>query len=78
MSNTAFSKQINGSHYKIMKIQPTEFSHKNELNWCESNVIKYICRHKNKNGIEDLRKAIHYIEFLAEMDYPEEVLHENK
>lgn len=73
---TAFKKQVDGMHYKDMVIQPTEFSHKNGLSWCEANVVKYICRHKAKNGIVDLRKAIHYIEFLAEMNYPDERLFE--
>jgi hypothetical protein len=26
------------------------------------NVIKYVCRYMNKNGIEDLDKIIHYCE----------------
>jgi hypothetical protein len=62
-------KQIGGYHYKGMAIQPIEFAQKNRLNYCESNVIKYICRHADKNGVEDLRKAIHNIELLIQIEY---------
>ena len=30
------------------------------------NIIKYVWRYNNKNGIEDLRKAKHYLEWLIE------------
>lgn len=70
----ALDFQVSGTHYKKYKIQPTEYCQANKIPWCESNVIKYISRHKDKNGIEDLRKAKHYIELLAQLDYPDEVL----
>tara|TARA_R100001079_G_C4353487_1_gene111982 strand:- start:327 stop:575 length:249 start_codon:yes stop_codon:yes gene_type:complete len=53
-------KQIGGSHYKDMAIQPFEFISKNELTFFQGNVIKYVCRYKQKNGIQDLEKVIHY------------------
>ena len=59
-------KQVGGDHYKTMKIQPNEYIMANGLNWCQGNVIKYITRYPNKNGIEDLKKAIHYIELEIE------------
>ena len=65
----ATDKQIGGSHYKENKIQPIEFIHANNIPFIEANVIKYITRHKFKNGAEDLRKAIHYIEMLIELEY---------
>lgn len=61
--------QVAGNHYKNMKIQPVEFCQKNELNFCESSVIKYICRHRHKNGLEDLKKAKHFIELLMSLEY---------
>lgn len=61
--------QIGGGHYKDMPIQPAEFCQKNNLNFCESAVIKYICRHKNKNGAEDIEKAIHFLHLLLEWEY---------
>ena len=68
MNNTALSQQVGGSHYKDMVIQPVEFIEKNNLGFCAGNVIKYICRYKNKNGIEDLKKARHYIDLLIEIE----------
>ena len=67
---SAYDKQIGGSHYKKMKIQPSRFVIENELLFPEGNVIKYICRHRFKNGKEDLEKAIHFIEMIIERDYP--------
>ena len=68
---TALNTQVGGSHYKDMAIQPIEFTHKNNLNFCQGNVIKYITRYKNKNGIEDLKKVKHYVDLLIELEYGE-------
>jgi len=68
----AYKKQIGGSHYLKMKIQPSEFANKNNLPFAEGNAIKYICRHKYKGGKEDLKKAKHYIEMIEERDYQTE------
>lgn len=59
-----FTQQVGGMHYKSMKIQPVEFILANELGFCEGNVVKYICRYKQKAGVQDLRKVIHYAELL--------------
>jgi len=69
---SAYKKQIGGSHYLKMKIQPSEFANKNNLPFAEGNAIKYICRHKYKGGKEDLKKAKHYIEMIEERDYGNE------
>lgn len=61
--------QIGGSHYAKYKIQPTEFIHANNVSFIEGNIIKYVLRHKDKNGIEDLKKAKHYIDLLIEFEY---------
>ena len=66
---SAYKKQIGGSHYKNMKIQPSKFINDNNLKFAEGNAIKYICRHAYKGGKEDLKKAIHYIEMIIERDY---------
>lgn len=58
--------QIGGNHYKKEKIQPIEYIMSNELDFCEGNVVKYITRWRHKNGLEDLQKARHYIDFLIE------------
>ena len=67
-----YKKQVGGSHYLKMKIQPSEFANKNNLPFAEGNAIKYICRHKYKGGKEDLKKAKHYIEMIEERDYQTE------
>ena len=54
------SRQVGGSHYKDFHIQPYEFISKNDLSFFQGNVIKYVCRYKNKNGIQDLEKIKHY------------------
>ena len=66
---SAYDKQIGGSHYRSLKIQPSKFVIENELLFPEGCVIKYICRHRFKNGKEDLLKAIHFIEMIIERDY---------
>ena len=68
---SAKNTQIGGAHYRHMPIQLTEFCQRNELNFCEANVIKYVCRHREKNGREDILKAMHYLELLLEFEYPE-------
>jgi hypothetical protein len=69
MTNKAFFKQIGGKHYKKMKIQPSVFINENSLPFAEGNAIKYICRHQDKGGKQDLLKAIHYIQMIIERDY---------
>jgi len=68
----ALKEQIGGSHYKTFKIQPIEFVHKNNLSFIQGNIIKYICRYKTKNGIEDLKKIKHYVDLLIGMEYENE------
>ena len=55
-------KQIGGSHYKSFAIEPWTFVQENNLNPFQANVIRYACRYKNKGGIQDLEKIIHYCE----------------
>ena len=60
--------QIGGNHYSKMEIQPIEYIMKNKIPYCEANVIKYLSRWRSKNGVEDLRKAKHYIDLLIEAE----------
>ena len=69
---SALDKQVSGSHYKNYEVQPVEFCQKNELNYCESAAIKYLCRHRDKNGLDDLHKAKHYIDLLIELEYADQ------
>lgn len=66
---SAKAAQVGGSHYKQFAIQPIEFIHANKLPFIEGNCIKYLCRHRDKNGREDLEKVKHYIDLLIEMEY---------
>lgn len=65
---TALNKQVAGTHYKDLPIQPVEYIHANAIGYFEGNVIKYVSRWRNKNGIADLEKAKHYIELLIELE----------
>ena len=66
-----YKKQVGGSHYQSMMIQPSEFINKNNLPFAEGNAIKYLCRHKQKGQKQDLEKAIHYCQMAIDRDYPE-------
>ena len=69
MTYDTLEDQVGGKHYKGMKIQPAEFINENHLEFAEGNVIKYVCRHKKKDGEKDLLKAKHYIDMIIERDY---------
>ena len=62
--DVAKQRQEGGDHYRSLPLQPIEFILKNELGFCEGNVVKYVSRWQSKGGIEDLRKARHYIDLL--------------
>lgn len=70
---SALDIQEGGNHYKKYKIQPIEFVFANNIPVLEANAQKYILRHADKNGMEDLRKARHYLELMAEMYYGEKL-----
>lgn len=61
-------KQVGGSHYQHFKIQPVDYIADNQIPYLEGNVIKYVSRWRNKNGVEDLEKAKHYLEILIEKE----------
>lgn len=64
--------QVGGSHYKDMAIQPIEFIEANKMSYLEGNVVKYVSRYKRKNGVDDLRKAKHYLDLIIERWNPDE------
>lgn len=68
-SLNANTKQIGGTYYQT-PIQPWDFIVANDLGFLEGNAIKYIARHRKKNGREDLEKAIHYLQKALEVFYP--------
>lgn len=69
---SALDTQQGGSHYRDMKIQPIEFISANGLDFFQGNMLKYLCRHKAKNGVEDLQKVIHYAQLAIELQYGEQ------
>lgn len=68
ITKQSMKKQIGGNHYSKFAIQPTEFIYKNNIPFIEGCAIKYLCRWKDKGGVQDLDKAIHFIEMLKELN----------
>jgi hypothetical protein len=59
--------QIGGTHYAENAIQPWDFIIANNLGYLEGTAIKYLCRWKSKGGVQDLKKAKHFIEKAIEV-----------
>jgi len=57
---------IDPKHYNMFKIEPRDFITANNLNFNQGNIVKYVCRYKTKNGLEDLKKAQNYLNYLIE------------
>ncbi len=68
LNKRALDIQVAGNHYKELAIQPVEYIHANNIGYFEGNVIKYVSRWRNKNGVKDLEKAKHYIDLLIELE----------
>ncbi len=58
--------KINPSYYIGTKIQVSDFIAEFKLDYFQGNIVKYVVRHKHKNGLEDLEKAKWYLEKLIE------------
>ena len=71
---SVWKKQVGGDHYRKYKLQPSKFVTENKLLYPEGCVIKYVVRHQDKGGKQDLEKAKHMIDMIIERDYsgPEE------
>ena len=65
---SALDRQEAGNHYKDMAIQPAEFIHLNGIGFLEGCVIKRMCRWRKKDGLQDLRKAIHEIQLILDIE----------
>jgi hypothetical protein len=66
------SKSVNdiqhgGDHYKNRAIQPWDYVIANDMGYLEGTIVKYITRYKDKNGVEDLMKARHFLDKLIEV-----------
>lgn len=52
------------AHYAGLEIDVIDFCHANDIPFLEGNIIKYVCRWKQKGGLEDLHKALDYLQRL--------------
>jgi hypothetical protein len=68
VATTANDRQVGGGHYKVLSIQPWDFIAANKLGYFEGNVVKYVSRHQDKGGLQDLHKARHYLDKLIELE----------
>lgn len=65
-SSLLLTDKINPPHYKQGNIEVCDFIIDQKLDYLEGNIIKYVCRYKRKNGLEDLEKARWYLNKLIE------------
>ena len=70
---SANSHQVGGTHYAKHSIQPWDYIVANKLGYLEGNIVKYISRWREKGGIDDLRKVMHYTEKLIEVAQQEDL-----
>ena len=69
--NNKEKDNIKPDHYGNSKIDVISFCQANNLDFMQGNVIKYITRYRKKNGLEDVRKAVEYINRILANEYPE-------
>jgi UDP-3-O-acyl-N-acetylglucosamine deacetylase len=65
---SANETQHGGTHYKALRIQPWDYIDANDIPFLEGSAIKYLTRWRDKGGVEDLRKAIHFIQKRIEIE----------
>tara|TARA_B110000003_G_C16569412_1_gene503686 strand:+ start:757 stop:1005 length:249 start_codon:yes stop_codon:yes gene_type:complete len=68
LEGSKLREQVGGDHYSKLAIQPVTYINANGLSYLQGNVIKYVTRYKDKNGLQDLEKAKHYVEMLIELE----------
>lgn len=64
---SALEKQVGGDHYSKLKIQPVEFIATNGWDFLAGSVFKYVTRYKDKNGRQDIEKAIHFLQLRNQL-----------
>ena len=65
-------KQVGGQHYKGVDIEHWDWVHSNNLDYFQGQITKYVIRWKDKNGLEDLEKAKHFLEKYIELEQPKD------
>ena len=68
MNKLANDIQIGGTHYKEQTLQPWDAIAAWDCGFLDGNVIKYVVRYRSKGGVEDLKKARHYLDKLIELE----------
>ncbi|MDX0622871.1 DUF3310 domain-containing protein [Sinorhizobium medicae] len=63
----ALKSQVGGNHYSKMKIQPMEFAMANKWDAGAFSILKYVTRYMDKNGLQDLQKARHFVDLREEL-----------
>lgn len=71
---TANSTQVGGSHYRTV-FQHWDLAHLLNLGYFEGQITKYTTRHANKNGLQDVQKAIHFLQKLIELEPQRQPMH---
>jgi hypothetical protein len=66
--DNARSVQVGGDHYSKLAIQPFDYITANGIGFAEGCCIKYLTRWRDKGGVQDLRKARHFIDMLIERE----------
>lgn len=64
----ANDRQVAGIHYQKQKIQHWDYVAANDLDYFQGQITKYVSRWKDKNGLDDLRKAQHFLEKYIEVE----------
>ena len=70
---SALDKQVDGNHYKNLRIQPVYYIHLNKIPFIEGCIIKYATRWRDKGGIKDLEKIKHFVDLLIELEAKNEI-----
>lgn len=70
---SALDRQVGGGHYREGAIQPVQYIEANSLRFLEGCVVKRVTRHDREGGKGrlDIEKAIHELQLLLELRYPE-------
>ena len=62
--------QVGGTHYQGKELQHWDLVDMYDWDYFQAQIIKYVMRHKGKNGLQDLQKAGHFLEKYIELRYP--------
>ena len=62
-------ENVSPDYYARYDIEPISFIMRNQIPFAEGSVIKYVLRHDMKGGVEDIDKAIRYLEMIKEEKY---------